>query len=94
MIDTVNFIKMDIEGNEWDGLRGATKLIKRSSDLKLAICVYHSDFDTILVENFMNENEIMHDISYGYICFPTPLRQTYVSTSLNKAIVQGYKKSD
>ncbi len=38
------FIKMDIEGAEYDGLRGATKVIQRDHPI-LAICVYHTQSD-------------------------------------------------
>ena len=88
----VNFIKMDIEGNEWDALRGATQMITNSSRLKLAICSYHSDFDQELIESFMDKNGISHNPSAGYMWFPTKLRQTYVSTSLNKSIIRGIKE--
>lgn len=90
--DKVDFIKMDIEGNEWDGLRGAINLIDRSPRLKMAICVYHSDFDQTLVESFLNQNQIRHDATRGFMWFSEPLRQTYVSTSLCKGIVRGYKE--
>lgn len=89
--EQVNFIKMDIEGNEWDGLRGSKELIRRSKNLKLAICAYHGDFDQTLIESFFEEMNIEHDTSKGYMWFPTRLRQTYVSTSLNRAIIRGYK---
>lgn len=38
------FIKMDIEGAEYDALRGGQELIKRLKP-KLAICLYHSEQD-------------------------------------------------
>lgn len=89
--EPVNFIKMDIEGNEWDGLWGAENLINRSDNLKLAICSYHSDFDQILIEQFMDSHGIKHSTSKGYLWFPWCIRQKYVSTRLNRAIIRGIK---
>ena len=47
--EPVDYIKMDIEGNEWDALEGAKRIIKESEKLKCSICSYHSDFDRILI---------------------------------------------
>lgn len=89
--DKVNFIKMDIEGNEWDGLLGAKRLIEKTDKLKLAICCYHGDFDQTLIEKFMDDMNIKHFPSRGFIWFPLTIRQNYVSTRLNRAIVRGEK---
>lgn len=40
----LTFIKMDIEGAEYDALRGAAKVIQRDQPV-LAICVYHTQND-------------------------------------------------
>ena len=90
--ENVNFIKMDIEGNEWDGLKGAQRIINNSSNLRLAICSYHSDFDQVLIESFMDEMSIEHTHTNGYMWFPLTVRQNYVSTSLNRAIIRGIKR--
>ena len=89
--EPVNFIKMDIEGNEWDALQGAEQLIKKSPGLKCAICAYHSDFDEILIENFMDNNNLNHTTTHGYMWFPLTVRKNYVSTKLNRGIVRGEK---
>jgi FkbM family methyltransferase len=53
-IDSVNeckdatFIKMDIEGSEYDALIGAYNTICRNTP-KLAICIYHSDEDMLRI---------------------------------------------
>ncbi len=89
--EPVNFIKMDIEGNEWDALQGAEQLIEKSSRLKCAVCAYHSDFDQILIENFMDKINLRHSTTNGYMWFPWTVRQNYVSTRLNRAVVRGEK---
>ncbi len=89
--EPVNFIKMDIEGSEWDALQGARNIIEKSSNLKCAVCSYHSDFDQILIEDFMDKHNVEHSTSPGFIWYPWTLRQNYVSTRLNRAIVRGVK---
>lgn len=87
----VQFIKMDIEGNEWDALRGAAGVVDASPDLQMAICSYHSDFDRELIEGFMDRHHIAHTHSQGYMWFPETIRQTYVSISLNRGVIWGVK---
>lgn len=89
--EPVNYIKMDIEGNEWDALLGAKRIIGQSKSLKSVICCYHSDFDRVLIEDFMDKNGLCHSVGAGLIWYPLTVRQNYVSTRLNKAIVRGIK---
>lgn len=89
--EPVNYIKMDIEGNEWDALLGAKRIIGQSKRLKSVICCYHSDFDRVLIEDFMDKNGLCHSVGAGLIWYPLTVRQNYVSTRLNKAIVRGIK---
>lgn len=59
-IDTVindgrcDFIKMDIEGAEWDALHGARETIVKNKP-RLAISIYHSDEDMIRLIEYIHE---------------------------------------
>jgi len=92
--EPVNFIKMDIEGNEWDALLGAKKLIGQSEDLKCAICTYHGDFDEILIKDVFGKYGMKVSVTPGYMWYPDTNRQTHVSTRLCRGIVRGMKNSD
>lgn len=51
---TVGFIKMDIEGSEFDALRGAKNIIVRDKPL-LAICVYHRQGDVFAIMDYLHQ---------------------------------------
>lgn len=47
----IDFIKMDIEGEEPNALKGAINLLKSNNNVKLAVCVYHNLEDENKVRN-------------------------------------------
>lgn len=50
----VSFLKMDIEGAEWETLKGADRIIRKNKPI-LAICIYHSDEDMIRIPKLIKE---------------------------------------
>jgi hypothetical protein len=69
-LERVDFIKMDIEGGEYDALEGGRETIQRFHP-KLAICVYHAratalNFLTIEDENIFRIPRLLHDICPDY----------------------------
>ncbi len=71
--EPVTFLKMDIEGAEWDTLLGCEKIVSQQSP-RLAICVYHGYDDLwrilALIES-MNPNYEMYLRHYGGNLIPT-----------------------
>lgn len=55
----LDFIKMDIEGSEYDALLGAKNVIRKWHPI-LAICVYHKEDDFYKIPN------LIKDIYQGY----------------------------
>lgn len=90
--EKINFIKLDIEGYEWDALLGTIETIKRADDIRIVACCYHSDFDQILIEDFFEKNNMKHSTTSGYMWFPSTCRQSSVSTRLNKGVIRGTKE--
>lgn len=89
--EQVDFIKMDIEGAEWDALEGAHHLIAQSSGLKMAICEYHSDFDQEIIDNRLIKYGFLITHTPGLMWFPYLVRQNYVSLSFHKGVVRAKK---
>ncbi len=90
--DNVDFIKMDIEGNEWDALYGAKRIITESHAIKCAICSYHRGFDEILIKDILDKYGLKCSTSLGYMWF-SGLENDYTNTRsrLSKALVRGIK---
>ena len=52
--EKVTFIKMDVEGSEWQSLQGAIGTLQKWMP-KLAICVYHKADDIIKIIDFLKD---------------------------------------
>ena len=61
------FVKMDIEGSEFDALRGGEQLI-RDKHPALAICVYHKEEDLITIPQYVHRivGEGVYDYYLGF----------------------------
>lgn len=57
----INFLKMDIEGSEYNALLGAKRLICNNMPI-LAICMYHSNEDMIRIFELIKS----WDLNYKY----------------------------
>lgn len=61
----ITFIKMDIEGAEWDALHGAERIIREQKP-RLAISVYHCMEDFIRIPKFILELNPAYRISFRH----------------------------
>ena len=89
--EKINFIKMDIEGCEYDALVGAREVIRASEDIKMAICCYHSDFDQVLIEDELDKQGFKYYTTDGYMYYPDKVKQTTVSIKLHRGIIRAYR---
>ena len=90
--EPVDFIKMDIEGNEWDALLGAERLIRVSKNVKCAICSYHSNYDEVLIKDILEKYGLKCSTTPGYVYWiPETSRYNYLSARLHRCIVRGSK---
>lgn len=92
--EPVDFIKMDIEGCEWDALLGCRDLFQRSNKIKAAICAYHTDYDEELIKNKLFEYKMNCKTTEGYMYFPYRTRTNYPSTKLHHGIIRAKKNEE
>lgn len=66
----VDFIKMDIEGEEFYALQGAEKCISSSKHMKCVICTYHQEFAYQAIKGILNSFDFHIETSKGYMWYP------------------------
>lgn len=88
--ENVDFIKMDIEGEEVNALKGAGRVLKNSKTLKCAICAYHRHGDEDKIVDILHSYEMKTEFSKGFMLF---LWDKYVmdQPELRRGIVRGIK---
>ncbi|MDE5779181.1 MAG: glycosyltransferase [Lachnospiraceae bacterium] len=65
----IDFIKMDIEGDEIKALHGAAKTLERKVNLKLDICAYHNEGDEMAIRQYLEKKGFRCSVSDGYMIF-------------------------
>ncbi len=66
---TINVIKMDIEGAEISALIGAEETIRRNPAIRIAACSYHKHNDEIIIRAMMEHYGLKTATSEGYMLF-------------------------
>jgi 16S rRNA C1402 N4-methylase RsmH len=67
--ENINYIKMDIEGEEVKALYGAYNVLKRNNKLRLDICAYHNIEDEQLIKEHLSKLAFRISVSDGYMFF-------------------------
>lgn len=89
--EKVNFIKMDIEGEEVNALNGARRLLKESDDIRCAICAYHRHDDEKEIKNIFNDYNMECSVSDGYMLFLCD-ESIWSNPELRRGIVRAKKR--
>lgn len=66
----VDFIKMDIEGEEYYALEGAAQTICQSAGMQCAICTYHKEHTFEAVAELLKQSSFELETSKGYMWYP------------------------
>ncbi len=78
------FIKMDIEGAEWEALQGAQKTLGMQANIQLAVCTYHRLGDPEKFNEFLGRNHFTTSFSEGFL---------FWGRRLSKAVIRGEKNA-
>lgn len=91
--EPVNFIKMDIEGEEINALKGAARVFANSTNIKCSICCYHKHGDEKKIRNILQEYGLITSTSKGYMLFLWD-NEIWSNPELRRGIVRGRKILD
>ena len=84
-----NYIKVDIEGEEIDFLKGAKKVLKNPTMKRIDICVYHRPKDYIQIPKILSAYKGIGHFSEGLIVFN---RNALINANLWKAYHPVFRK--
>lgn len=90
VLESVDFIKMDIEGSEIEALNGAAQVFAKSKNICCAVCSYRKHGDEEKIIKVLESYGLQTETSKGYMLF------FYDSTvlenpELRRGIVRGFK---
>lgn len=86
--ETVNYLKMDIEGYEKQALSGAKETLRRAQNIRMAICSYHCHEDELWIKEFLRQMHYETTTSDGYMC-PDWTPESILKAQLRRGVVFG-----
>ena len=87
--EKIDFIKMDIEGEEYYALEGAKEHIRKAEHMKAVICTYHQEFAYQALERLLNDYKFRTCSSTGYMWYPD--HNIFRAPVLRRGLIRGVK---
>lgn len=89
--ETVNYIKMDIEGAELGALAGAAYTLEKNQNIKCNICSYHKMGDEQKIKEILSTHGFEVSTSKGYMFFKWDMN-ALVNMELRRGLTRGIKR--
>jgi hypothetical protein len=87
--NTINFLKVDIEGFELQLLEGAKTVLEMQDTIRIAICTYHRKNDGEKIESMLTNLGFKYEYSKGYMIYFTD--PSGIPCWLSRGLIRGWK---
>jgi hypothetical protein len=86
--DKISFLKIDVEGAEYQLLNGSKRILGEQSPLKVAICTYHKQEDEQIFKGLLSGSgfETSHSEGYMFIYHDKNIKPPFLRRGLIRAI--------
>lgn len=89
----IDFIKMDIEGEEYYAIQGAKESIAASENIRCVVCTYHQEFAYSEIKTLMERLCFRTETSTGYMWFPENLN-VMRAPDLRRGVIRGERRGE
>lgn len=86
----VNFLKLDVEGAEIPSLKGASKILENSRNIKCAVCAYHRKNAEKDIREILEGHGFYTSTTKGYMFFSEDM-DSWIDGELRHGIVRAVK---
>lgn len=90
--ENIDFIKMDIEGEELYALRGAQNHLKNDNRIKCSICTYHQEHAYWTIKDYIEKMGMQTETTNGYMWFIDHYNE-FRPPVLRRGIIRAMKES-
>lgn len=92
--EKLDFLKMDVEGEEYYALDGARNTILCSETIKCVVCTYHQEFDYKNIEDLFTQMGLKTKPSRGYMWFPYDKNYLFSLPTFRRGIIRAERVSN